>query len=559
MTYYCVTSWNGSSGNWLTPAEALADFKTVINKQYPEFTNAWLPDDRHCQVDNGIPQSQPYHNGITSWLEKSPSCNYYTANGLFSLGPALGASCGCAADEEFFNDTKTCVKVGTTTLDAEVENKGPPPTEQPPCDACAEPKAPPPVLPPTVFPQHVGQPIDPTTGNMWHVELDYVSQAPGGLVVARTYNSSFSSNSSLNDTFGTGWSSPFGVTLRNEVVGQKFKWVCKIRLDTGAIYFCPDFPVALSSNPDAVSISRGDGKRLYFERKGTVWTSSSPKEEISATYNAQGSEVTAWTFTSATSGTVEQFDRNGLLLSITQRNGRSLRMTYSDGQTNDTNAGRIPGNGPICLQPQAGAVLPLGRLLCVTDSWGQALNYEYNGAGRIVKMIDPAGQATLYEYDGPSGGCLVPSNDNPSCSANNLTKVTYSAGTSRIYYYAEPAQINSDPACKPSNPNVSIHLMTGLVDENGNRFISWKYCKGLAYSSELGQGIDRIETAKGWFEYDYGSEGGFYNYLTRYSGTAESPATTTSKQRYNYVKGDPKLARVFTPCPEWPNAVLSGS
>ncbi|WP_170305732.1 RHS repeat protein [Pseudoduganella ginsengisoli] len=130
--------------------------------------------------------------------------------------------------------------------------------------------------------------------------------------------------------------------------------------------------------------------------------------------------------------TVETFSLTGHLQSVTDRNGRITTYTYSDAAT------------PANIAPKA------GLLLKVQDPFGQSLQFTYDSQGRMASLVDPAGNSTTYEYD----------------SKSNLSKVTYPDGKSKSYVYNELAL----------TANVArTNALTGIVDENGNRYATFSY------------------------------------------------------------------------------------
>lgn len=87
-----------------------------------------------------------------------------------------------------------------------------------------------------------------------------------------------------------------------------------------------------------------------------------------------------------------------------------------------------------------------GRLVTVTDMAGHRLQYAYDDQGRLATVTTPVGVVT-YQYD----------------THGNLAKVSRQAGgvtVSRSYVYDD----SRFPAA-----------LTGIVDENGNRYTSWSY------------------------------------------------------------------------------------
>ncbi|WP_167094389.1 RHS repeat domain-containing protein [Massilia frigida] len=245
-------------------------------------------------------------------------------------------------------------------------------------------------------------------------------------------------------------------------------------------------------------------------------------------------------------------------MSVTERSGLKQVFTYSDGVSNNTSVSHFPAAAPACANVHPDDVLPAGRLLCVTNNWGRQLQFMYDVKGRIAEMIDPAGKSTLYEYDGASGGCIPGNEASVSCKANNLTKVTYPDGKSQTYWYNEASriQINDDTECKfltkttgnGFGPTAFRNLMTGLVDENEDRHISWTYnCAGRATSSQLGEDIDKVTVA---YVAKPDTGGPPLAIVTHYVGPKEKPVTSVSYFEKDYVQGVAKTTNIYAPCVE---------
>jgi RHS repeat-associated protein len=100
------------------------------------------------------------------------------------------------------------------------------------------------------------------------------------------------------------------------------------------------------------------------------------------------------------------------------------------------------------------------RLASVSDSFGRSLTFGYNDTGRVQSVTGPDNGITNYAYD----------------AAGNLASVTYPDGKSRVYHYEN----GSFP-----------HALTGITDENGNRYASWSYdAQGRAISSSHAGGAN---------------------------------------------------------------------
>lgn len=139
---------------------------------------------------------------------------------------------------------------------------------------------------------------------------------------------------------------------------------------------------------------------------------------------------TGWRYTGST-GVVEHFDLSGRLLRIEHPNGNHHELTYSD-----------------------------GLLASVEDSYNRTMEFEHS-LGDITGLIDLAGELIKYHYD----------------SSGRLEEVTYQDGATRTYLY--------DDLTYPG-------LLSGIIDERGNRFATWEYDSlGRAIVSERAGGADR--------------------------------------------------------------------
>ena len=361
-------------------------------------------------------------------------------------------------------------------------------------------------LPP---PTEIADPINGGTGNSYQTQTDTSIVAPlSGLTTMRTYNSAPANpDAKTLRGFGVHWTQPYDVSIVpmatvTSTESYNFPAICWQRTDNHYIW-CQYPMLTAGTLPQTVEVVRGGGKAYYFtstvSNNGVMaWTSDSDVSgQLSSVVASNGTSMATYTYTDLDNH-VENYDGNGLLLSITAQGGSTQQLTYSTGVSNDSNVARYPVTAPICPHVQAGAVVNANTLLCVTDQWGRQLQYEHDSVGRISMAIDPNGQSTLYAYDGPSAGCTAANGASSlACSADNLTSITYPDGKVKTLYYNEAAQINGGTVCSGSTSvgngfSYLLNALTGIVDENGNRYNTWTFnCSGIATSAQLGNGIDK--------------------------------------------------------------------
>jgi RHS repeat-associated protein len=134
-------------------------------------------------------------------------------------------------------------------------------------------------------------------------------------------------------------------------------------------------------------------------------------------------------------------------LSIADRTGRTQTLTYD-------------------LPLASGGDDAPETLDIVTDDTGRQLRFSYDTDKRIATVTDPAGGIITYGYD----------------AIGNLVSVQYPDGRSKTYHYNEPE--NTSGADLP-------HALTGITDENGDRFATYQYqADGRAIATGHSGGAD---------------------------------------------------------------------
>lgn len=256
----------------------------------------------------------------------------------------------------------------------------------------------------------VGNPINVATGNKYQREIDYISATNSLLRFERHYNSSGHRYAHVY-RFGPEWLSALGSHWRHSY-DRRIKLVETGSLVTAFVY-------------------REDGKIHWYNLYNDQWYTD---KDVSSRLERL---PTGWRFTNAGDDSVEMYDVNGMIQSITMHNGLSVTLSYGAN----------------------------GLLSTVMDSTGRQLQLSYAADGRLAAMMDPAGTAHQYSYD-----------DN-----GMLESVAAPAHATRSYLYNETQHV--------SGANLP-HALTGIKHDEV-RYATFTYeTSGRARSSEHGQGVD---------------------------------------------------------------------
>ncbi len=198
---------------------------------------------------------------------------------------------------------------------------------------------------------------------------------------------------------------------------------------------------------------------------------------------------TGWRYYNADSDSNEHYDRFGKLLSIVNRSGRGITLSYNADN----------------------------KLDAVTDASSRTLTYAYYptnatlGAGNVSSLTYD-GKTTSFEYD----------------SFNNLTRIAHADLTDRKFLYNE--QVNT------ANTSFSPAL-TGIVDEKGVRYATFKY-------NSLGQAVETLHHAAAGLDVERYSIG----YPSSSRTVVIDPLGTPRTYFFNNVLSAPKLASFVEPC-----------
>ena len=190
---------------------------------------------------------------------------------------------------------------------------------------------------------------------------------------------------------------------------------------------------------------RSDGRAFKFVLSGGAWVGDADTpDRLLELQNPPGTTV-GWEFTAAKNDEVETYDAAGKLLTIQSRSGLTQTLTYSDGTGGPNGGFVLDANGNPTATP-----LPAGLLIRAADHFGRLLAFGYNAASRVIKLTDPASEVYRFAYT----------------TSDNLSSINFPGPVTRTYLYNEPAHTGGATL---------VSALTGIVDENGDRFATYKY------------------------------------------------------------------------------------
>jgi RHS repeat-associated protein len=246
-----------------------------------------------------------------------------------------------------------------------------------------------------------GDPITIGTGNVFERITDYTTVGPNPLALIRYYNSlSYAAAGNTSSSIGANWRT--------------------------------NFDRSLSISANSISAERPDGQIVTFTLSGSNWTSDT---DLDFKLVQVGS---TWSLTDR-NDTVESYNANGQLSTVTARGGYTQTLTYGGS----------------------------GSLSTVTDSYNRTLTFSPNTSGLIQTVTTPDNQISFaYTTIGANG------------SAVGLTSVTYQGSTPTTQTYVYENQFYP-------------LALTGIIDENNNRYATWTYdTLGRGKTSQHGTNAD---------------------------------------------------------------------
>ena len=195
---------------------------------------------------------------------------------------------------------------------------------------------------------------------------------------------------------------------------------------------------------------RADGQVQNFILSGSTWVSDVDiTGRLVELIDAQ-SQRSGWQYITPDDVT-EEYDVDGKLISLTNRAGLTQTLEY------ELTVAQGGDDNPVTLDK-------------VTDSANQTLQFTYDANGRVDTVTDPASEVYRYSYD----------------ANGNLQTVTYPDET--------PADSNDNPTKTYHYEDTNfIHALTGITDENNNRYATWTYdVEGRAITSEHAGGAGQV-------------------------------------------------------------------
>ncbi|MBT9520770.1 MAG: RHS repeat protein, partial [Dechloromonas sp.] len=206
--------------------------------------------------------------------------------------------------------------------------------------------------------------------------------------------------------------------------------------------------IAYASNgvTSSATLKRPDGSQYSYSPQGGGWVSD--QDVVGKLYKISN----GWIYLDSNNNT-ELYDSDGLLINTINRNGVSFSLSYAPFPKSSW--GTTSYSGSVSAQ-----------LASVADPFGRQITFLYF-ENQLAGMTNPAGGKYRYAFNG-----------------DKLITASFPSGV-RTYLYNETGRVASSPS--------GGYLLTGLIDENNNRYASWSYDSlGRVYVSEHGLGIDKI-------------------------------------------------------------------
>ncbi len=179
---------------------------------------------------------------------------------------------------------------------------------------------------------------------------------------------------------------------------------------------------------------RADGKVNTFKLANGIWTGSADVNDRLIDISNADAPLDQWQYITQ-DGTVETYASQGAVL-VSETNLAGLSHAFSFTKIGDQYRRTI------------------------TDQFGHQMVIDYDEQQRPSKLTDPVGLTHIYAYD----------------AANNLKSITYPDNTVKTFLFEDTR---------------FPHAITGMIDENGKRFITYKYDQlGRAFDEYLAGNVE---------------------------------------------------------------------
>ena len=210
----------------------------------------------------------------------------------------------------------------------------------------------------------------------------------------------------------------------------------------------------------SINVYRSDGRVIKFTQSGGLWISDPDIQDKLIEIMGETGEQEGWEYRVASNNEVETYNMDGLLQSIRRLDGYELTLSYSSGEYSENGSDfYVEEDGTLTT-----GLLVKGLLLKVSDSYGREVTFKYGDSGNIAIATDVSGKDHNFTYDSTwrrLDGIVFPT----------------SPETTVGFHYEETD---------------APYILTGITDENGNRYATWGYDEdGRAISSEHANGVDK--------------------------------------------------------------------
>jgi len=225
----------------------------------------------------------------------------------------------------------------------------------------------------------------------------------------------------------------------------------------------------------AVNAERPDGKIFAFGKNtdGSWSTTTNINAKLTEQDDASG-VLTGWSYYSAENDEVEQYDALGRLNWIQNRAGLKQTMTRD----------------------------AVGRVVAISDPFGRSLSFVYdNMTGRVATVTLPDGGVISYAYTASSTN-----------QASLLSSIQYQDGHTKTLVYNESDLLDG-------YSTTTTNLLTGVVDENNNRFETYSY-------TGPNGGPDGPYSYMGWANNNFQGNGVNQTHLS-YQSTSSDPSSVS--------------------------------